>query len=69
MEKEFSGRVAVVTGAGIGIGYEICRSLVERGSLVVLNDLDLWLPKRLARLILSAELLSRFQETPVIHNL
>lgn len=40
MEKEFSGRVAVVTGAGIGIGYEICRSLFERGSLVVLNDLD-----------------------------
>ena len=40
MEKEFAGKVAVVTVAGIGIGYESCRSLVERGSLVVLNDLD-----------------------------
>ena len=40
MEKEFAGKVAAATGAGIGIGYEICRSLVERGSLVVLNDLD-----------------------------
>ena len=40
MEKEFKGKVAIVTGAGTGIGYEICRSLVAEGALVALNDLD-----------------------------
>ena len=32
--------VAVVTGAGEGIGYEIARRLALRGGSVVLNDLD-----------------------------
>ncbi len=40
MEKEFSGKVAIVTGAGIGIGFEICRALSAGGASVVLNDLD-----------------------------
>ena len=39
-EKEFSGQVAIVTGAGQGIGLEIARQLAERGAAVVLNDLD-----------------------------
>lgn len=38
--KEFSGQVAIVTGAGQGIGLEIARQLAERGAAVVLNDLD-----------------------------
>lgn len=39
-EKEFSGQVAIVTGAGQGIGLEIARQLADRGAAVVLNDLD-----------------------------
>jgi len=36
----FAGKSAIVTGAGIGIGYEIARQLVMRGARVVLNDID-----------------------------
>lgn len=36
----FKDKVAIVTGAGQGIGYEICRALAEEGAAVVLNDLD-----------------------------
>ena len=36
----FSGKVAIVTGAGQGIGMEICRKLAEAGATVVLNDID-----------------------------
>lgn len=37
---DFSGKVAIVTGAGEGIGYEIARQLVAQGASVILNDVN-----------------------------
>ncbi len=39
-DKNFSGKVAIVTGAGQGIGFEMGRQLAMEGALVILNDLD-----------------------------
>ena len=36
----FQNKTAIVTGAGQGIGYEICRQLAKQGANVVLNDVD-----------------------------
>jgi glucose 1-dehydrogenase len=38
--KTFDGKVAIVTGAGQGIGFEICRQLARKGASVILNDID-----------------------------
>jgi NAD(P)-dependent dehydrogenase (short-subunit alcohol dehydrogenase family) len=36
----FRNKVAIVTGAGQGIGFQICKELAKEGSKVILNDLS-----------------------------
>ena len=40
LSSRLKGKTAIVTGAGQGIGLEICRTLLEDGCNIVLNDLD-----------------------------
>jgi glucose 1-dehydrogenase len=39
-DKIFEGKAAVITGAGVGIGFEIARQLSAAGASVALNDAD-----------------------------
>jgi NAD(P)-dependent dehydrogenase (short-subunit alcohol dehydrogenase family) len=39
-QQELEDKTVIVTGAGQGIGLEICRQLARSGAAVILNDLD-----------------------------
>jgi NAD(P)-dependent dehydrogenase (short-subunit alcohol dehydrogenase family) len=40
MNNSLNNKTAIVTGAGQGIGFAICRHLITRGAKVILNDAD-----------------------------
>jgi glucose 1-dehydrogenase len=42
----FEGKVVLVTGAGVGIGYAICHKFASGGARVMLNDVDSSLAQR-----------------------
>lgn len=50
-DQKFSNQVAIVTGAGQGIGFEIARQLAVNGAAVLLNDIDEALANRAAAVI------------------
>lgn len=53
-----NAKVAIVTGAGSGIGFAIVRELLARGARVLLNDVDAGLAKKAAD-VLTAEIAGR----------
>ena len=52
MQYSFSGRVALVTGAGSGIGEAIARLLASNGLNVVVSDVSADNAQRVTRLSL-----------------
>src|SRR6185503_1439888 len=53
MKKDFANQVAIITGAGQGIGLEVARALTTQGAAVVLNDINATLTERACQAITS----------------
>jgi 3-oxoacyl-[acyl-carrier protein] reductase len=49
--NSFSGKNVLVTGAGVGIGFALCRVFAMEGATVALNDIDQALAQEAARKI------------------
>jgi len=52
--KKFTGKTAIITGAGQGIGFEIARQMAAEGAAVLINDINAALVKNAAAKILAA---------------
>jgi len=52
--KKFTGKTAIITGAGQGIGFEIARQMAAEGAAVLLNDISEPLAKTAAAKIVAA---------------
>jgi NAD(P)-dependent dehydrogenase (short-subunit alcohol dehydrogenase family) len=48
VNSDFEGKVAIVTGAGSGIGAAISRQIAQRGASVILSDIDAASAERIA---------------------
>lgn len=51
MKRLFSDQTAIITGAGVGIGFAIASALAQQGANVLLNDLDETLAQQAAQTI------------------
>ena len=56
MEQDFTGKIAVVTGAASGIGYGVAEHLAQRGALVVGVDVAQTVAERMTELAGSSHL-------------